>query len=234
MIPNETEMEESSTFEAEEMGSVELEERGEDLEEQVDVEEGKLSPVARERRALRVQSESYDSDEAEPEEKAKDPSYKKPRLIIAIVTLIVTLALLIPGVVLQVRNNRRHRSYSYDSYNYSSSSYSSDYYSSNSSTWMSTYSTIYTGSNSISVNASYRTFRIYISSSGRYRFYTTGGGDTYALLYDYSGEQVASNDDAGSGNNFLISYYCSSGYYYLRIKDLNGSNNTTLQVEKEY
>lgn len=57
------------------------------------------------------------------------------------------------------------------------------------------------------------------SSSGQYYIYTKGNLDTMGYLYNNSGGQMASNDDAFGSTNFGISTYLSKGNtYYIRVK----------------
>ena len=63
-----------------------------------------------------------------------------------------------------------------------------------------------------------RYLRIVSQYSGQHVMETTGGYDTYGILYDSDGKQLASNDDSGDGANFRISYTLEAGKsYYLRV-----------------
>ena len=75
------------------------------------------------------------------------------------------------------------------------------------------------------------------TSSGTYNFTSISNYDTYGVLYNASENQLSSNDDGGDGQNFLISYYLYSGNtYYLgvRIYDsgMTGSRTVTVTVSR--
>lgn len=58
-----------------------------------------------------------------------------------------------------------------------------------------------------------------------YRIYTTGSTDTYGQLYNSAGVLLRSDDDSGTGNNFLMKYSLTKGNsYYIKIQH---SNNGT-------
>ncbi|MDF2700547.1 MAG: putative peptidase [Haloplasmataceae bacterium] len=55
--------------------------------------------------------------------------------------------------------------------------------------------------------------------------YTTGDLDTYAFLYDYSGDVIESNDDStfeNPGSNFRIMSYLHPGTYYIEVRENYG------------
>ena len=69
--------------------------------------------------------------------------------------------------------------------------------------------------------------------SKEYRFYTTGNLDTYGYLYNSNKSQLTSNDDAGEGNNFYISYNLTAGQtYYITAKLYSGTGTFTFVVEE--
>ena len=49
-------------------------------------------------------------------------------------------------------------------------------------------------------------FRFIPERDGKYVFTSTGGYDTYCLLRDFKGSQIASNDDGGENGNFRLEY----------------------------
>ena len=57
------------------------------------------------------------------------------------------------------------------------------------------------------------------SFTGRVQLESTGSGDPQVYLYDVKGNQIASNDDAGNGNNFLLTQAVTAGTkYYVKVK----------------
>jgi hypothetical protein len=52
---------------------------------------------------------------------------------------------------------------------------------------------------------------------------STGSTDVEATLYEEDGDIVASDDDSGASNNFLINQSLAAGKYYVRVKGANGS-----------
>lgn len=77
-------------------------------------------------------------------------------------------------------------------------------------------------------------FKFVPSTSGTYYFYSTGSYDTYGYLCNLSGSSLTSNDDAGSGYNFLMSYYCTAGRaYYVKARAYGSSEiNFNVVVSK--
>ena len=68
-------------------------------------------------------------------------------------------------------------------------------------------------------------FRFNVSERGEVAAYTTGRLDTYGVLYDSSGREVATNDDSGASFNFRIRQELAAGTYYVRISEF-GRNRT--------
>lgn len=65
------------------------------------------------------------------------------------------------------------------------------------------------------------------SQSGVYMFQSKSGEDTYGYLYDSNGSRLSSDDDGGSGSNFMISYPLEAGMtYYLEVRFYNNSSGT--------
>ena len=76
-------------------------------------------------------------------------------------------------------------------------------------------------------------FRFVVASISDVHIRTTGSLDTYGVLYDSSGQELATNDDGGEGYNFRIQQELAAGTYYVRISEL-GRNSTgayTLHLE---
>jgi len=62
------------------------------------------------------------------------------------------------------------------------------------------------------------------SATMSYTFFSNGTTDTYGYLYDAEGNELASNDDSGSGRNFSISWTLDAGTtYYFGAKYLSSS-----------
>ncbi len=71
------------------------------------------------------------------------------------------------------------------------------------------------------------------AQSGWYEIYSLGEYDTYGYLYDVNANQLASDDGAGNGNNFSISYYMNSGETYyigVRMWDSSATGAFTLVI----
>lgn len=67
--------------------------------------------------------------------------------------------------------------------------------------------------------------------SGTYLFYTTGTVDTCGYLYDTDWNQLAYNDDGGSGTNFRITYSMHAGQqYWVGVRYYGSSNTGTITV----
>ena len=62
--------------------------------------------------------------------------------------------------------------------------------------------------------------------------YTTGATDTYGLLENSGGTDLATNDDGGAGTNFKIVYNVTPGTYYIRVNEYNNdqTGSYTLHV----
>lgn len=65
--------------------------------------------------------------------------------------------------------------------------------------------------------ATYQIYKFVPDETAVHTFSSTGGYDTYAYLYDDTGNEITYNDDGGENNNFAISntLYAGSTYYYL-------------------
>lgn len=72
-------------------------------------------------------------------------------------------------------------------------------------------------------------------NDGTYTFYSTGDEDTYGYIYDSEGQQIAYNDDAGSGTNFQIQLEMKKGEkYYLAARTFSsGAVSTTIHIADE-
>ena len=61
-------------------------------------------------------------------------------------------------------------------------------------------------------------FSIAVSGAGTIRATTTGSADTVGTLYDITGNELATDDDSGTGTNFDLSYsVTAAGTYYIRV-----------------
>ena len=68
-------------------------------------------------------------------------------------------------------------------------------------------------------------------ASGVYTFTSLSSDDTYGYLYDSSKNQLTSDDDDGSGNNFLITYELTKGTtYYWGIRFYDEENSGSFDV----
>ena len=160
-------------------------------------------------------------------ESAPAGDYKKPRLIIAIITVVIFLAFIIAGTVLLVEDNQS------STYNYKkSSSYSNNYSNEDDYGNISYSSTVSTGSNYVYAYSEWTAYRFVPSYSGYYEFYTEGYYyDTVGKLCNSSGSQLEYDDDDGDGNNFYIEEYLSGGStYYIYIKTNSGSGSVSLCI----
>ncbi len=61
-------------------------------------------------------------------------------------------------------------------------------------------------------------FKITLTTSGTLTLSTTSSMDTYGVLYNSSGTQIAYNDESGSGSNFQIEKELDAGTYYVKVK----------------
>ncbi len=67
--------------------------------------------------------------------------------------------------------------------------------------------------------------------SGAYLFGSSSEQDTYGYIYDANGNCLASNDDGGEGNNFMVGYTLTAGVtYQLRARFYNSSNTGSFDV----
>lgn len=69
-------------------------------------------------------------------------------------------------------------------------------------------------------------YRIHPQKAGRNWIFTTGNTDTYATLYDESGNSVTYNDNSGAGYNFLLSNILQPATYYLLVQNGDSGNLT--------
>ena len=77
-------------------------------------------------------------------------------------------------------------------------------------------------------------FRFEVSETREVTIETTGGWDTVGTLEDGEGGELASDDDAGSGNNFRIQRSLSAGTYYVRVGSYDSSTAAyTLRLTAE-
>ena len=57
---------------------------------------------------------------------------------------------------------------------------------------------------------------------GRVTIWTDSNIDTVMWLFDADGNELAYDDDGGTDNNARISYYCTPGTYFIRVKGFGG------------
>ena len=95
------------------------------------------------------------------------------------------------------------------------------------------------GSNTLYIRAGQENrVRFYAPSEGTYVFTSVGSDDTYGYLYNSASatSSLTSDDDSGSGQNFKISRFLSSGqtiYAGVRFYSPEKSGNTFLNISKE-
>ena len=74
-------------------------------------------------------------------------------------------------------------------------------------------------------------FKVTTTTADDYTFDSTTSGDTRAYLYNSSGSQLATDDDSGDGNNFLLRYALSANTtYYLGVRWYNSTNTGDIGV----
>ena len=71
-------------------------------------------------------------------------------------------------------------------------------------------------------------FKFYLGSETDVIIQSTGSTDVEAHLYELDGTLVDSDDDSGSGDNFMISAQNLEGWYYVRVKGANGSYSVSV------
>ena len=76
-------------------------------------------------------------------------------------------------------------------------------------------------------------FRFSINSIGTITAFTTGDTDTLGTLQNNSGNVITTNDDSGSGENFLITRVINPGTYYIAVSNLSyeETGNYTFYVD---
>ena len=68
-------------------------------------------------------------------------------------------------------------------------------------------------------------------NSGKYYFFSDAQSDTYGYVYDETFSQLASDDDSGEGNTFLVSYdFVAGEQYYLGARYYSSSNTGEFYV----
>ncbi len=77
-------------------------------------------------------------------------------------------------------------------------------------------------------------FQVQISESGELAVYTTGRLNTEGRLESSSGSSLATNDDGGRGNNFLINHSVGSGTYYLQVRGHSSSRTGSYTVHARF
>ena len=60
-------------------------------------------------------------------------------------------------------------------------------------------------------------FKVTLTQSGLYSFYTTGATDTTGYLYDSGWGQIGYDSSSGEGNNFNLKYTLGPGTYYVGV-----------------
>jgi len=80
-------------------------------------------------------------------------------------------------------------------------------------------------------------FRISVPRSGMIDIYSTGNTDTFGIIYNISGSQIASNDDGNStyGNNFHVNQWIQeSGTYYIAVRHYSSSQVGGYQLQVNF
>ena len=83
---------------------------------------------------------------------------------------------------------------------------------------------------SVTTDNTYVYLKFVPETSGTYYFYSTGSKDSYGVLCNASDSSLTYNDDAGAGNNFLMSYSCTAGSTYYVKARAYGSNEINFNV----
>lgn len=75
-------------------------------------------------------------------------------------------------------------------------------------------------------------FKFVAPETGTYAFESTGSVDTYGIICNSSGTQLAYNDDGGDSNNFRATYNMTAGTtYYLGAKYYSSSTTGTISTK---
>ena len=83
----------------------------------------------------------------------------------------------------------------------------------------------------IDTSGEYVYFKFTATESKTFTFQSSGSYDTYGYLYDEGQSQLSSNDDSGSGSNFLISRMMSAGEtVYIKARMYSSSTIGTFTV----
>ena len=75
-------------------------------------------------------------------------------------------------------------------------------------------------------------FRLETSEPRQLKVRTTGSLDTVGTLFDSSNQQIATDDDGGSGNNFALEAEVPAGVYYVRVRAYSSSQTGSYTIEE--
>ncbi len=82
------------------------------------------------------------------------------------------------------------------------------------------------GTVAVSTNRNYKYIKFVPDENQSYEIYSDSDGyDTYAVLLDENGEEIADDDDSADGDNFCIADFLKAGKtYYVGVRRYNGSD----------
>ncbi|MCB4763637.1 MAG: pre-peptidase C-terminal domain-containing protein, partial [Sulfurovum sp.] len=87
-----------------------------------------------------------------------------------------------------------------------------------------------TTSGSIEIDRDKDWFKIQIPSRGTLVVETTGSTDTNGSLYNVDGDEIATDDNNGSDNNFRIEHNVTAGIYYVKVKHSSASSTGSYEL----
>ena len=73
-------------------------------------------------------------------------------------------------------------------------------------------------------------FRVEVAQATTLTVETTGSTDTFGTLFDADEESLETNDDGGSGTNFLIEWAVEPGTHYVEVRGYNNSSTGAYEL----
>ncbi len=77
-------------------------------------------------------------------------------------------------------------------------------------------------------------FRVLLRDEGTVTISTTGRIDTFGILKNNSGNNIATNDDSGSGKNFLITRELNRGTYYIGVSHFSNEETGKYSLRVDF